>query len=412
LKVLRNALFWAKFLEMRIRETKSAGNVWFATVFPIYYAVRIHRRYRVLALPLFLYFLSPTYLLAQESEIDLITKGIDVDSVGLKSPDAVLLPIPIVNPTIGIGMAAAGGLLYQLDNDTPSSYSGIGGFYTDSGSWGIGIAQKTYLIEDMLRINASAGYGRVRLDFFGIGSGAGDQGLALPIEQAGYFFVPEVLYRIWDKLYFGLGFRYVDLETTIHDTGNHPSIPELQLDVVTSGVRLLAQYDARDNALNPHTGTLLELNSNFARRSLGGTFSYEQYSVSYNKYFSIAENKTFAMRVVLCHTSNAVPFFDLCTFGRESDLRGYITGQYRDRNLVATQAEYRWQFYERFGLVAFAGVGGVAPEIDGFDTGSLLPSAGLGLRFMASEEHDTNIGIDFAFGRESQALYFRIGEAF
>ncbi len=54
----------------------------------------------------------------------------------------------------------------------------------------------------------------------------------------------------------------------------------------------------------------------------------------------------------------------------------------------------------------------VAPKIDEFNTDNLLPSTGFGLRFMASEDHRVNIGIDYAFGRESQALYFRIGEAF
>jgi outer membrane protein assembly factor BamA len=267
-------------------------------------------------------------------------------------------------------------------------------------------------MEDALRINASAGYGTVKMDFFGIGNGAGNEGFAIPIEQAGYFLTPEVLYRVWDQFYLGLGFRYINLETTIRAPGDHPSIPEIQLDIVTSGIRLLAQYDTRDNALNAHSGTFFELNSNFARRSLGGTFSYEQYSASYNKYVPIAENMVIAIRVSLCHTSNAIPFFDLCLFGNKSDLRGYITGQYRDRNLVAAQAEYRWQFYERFGMVAFAGIGSVAPKIDEFNTDNLLPSTGFGLRFMASEDHRVNIGIDYAFGRESQALYFRIGEAF
>ena len=58
---------------------------------------------------------------------------------------------------------------------------------------------------------------------------------------------------------------------------NNPTwpTPELKLNVVTSGIRLLAQYDTRDNALNAHSGTFFEFNSNFARRSLGGSFNYE-----------------------------------------------------------------------------------------------------------------------------------------
>jgi hemolysin activation/secretion protein len=145
---------------------------------------------------------------------------------------------------------------------------------------------------------------------------------------------------------------------------------------------------------------------------LGSDFNYEQFFASYNKYIPIGDKMVIATRASLCHTSDRVPFFDLCLFGTNSDLRGYIGGQYRDRNLLATQVEYRWRFYKRFGMVAFAGIGSVAPKIDEFKIDDILPSAGFGLRFLASKDHRLNVGIDYAFGEDSEALYFRIGEAF
>jgi len=59
-----------------------------------------------------------------------------------------------------------------------------------------------------------------------------------------------------------------------------------------------------------------------------------------------------------------------------------------------------------------AGIGSVAPKIDEFKIDDILPSAGFGLRFLASEDYRVNVGIDYAFGEDSEALYFRIGEAF
>jgi hypothetical protein len=63
-------------------------------------------------------------------------------------------------------------------------------------------------------------------------------------------------------------------------------------------------------------------------------------------------------------------------------------------------------------MVAFGGVGEVARDPGDFNAQDLLPSVGAGLRFLVSEENRVNISIDYARGREGDAVYFRIGESF
>ena len=63
-------------------------------------------------------------------------------------------------------------------------------------------------------------------------------------------------------------------------------------------------------------------------------------------------------------------------------------------------------------MVAFAGIGQVAPSISDMNSDDLLPSYGMGIRFRISEEQRINLSIDYARGRDSDAWYFRIGEAF
>jgi hypothetical protein len=113
-----------------------------------------------------------------------------------------------------------------------------------------------------------------------------------------------------------------------------------------------------------------------------------------------------------CFTSGDVPYYDLCAFGQKSNLRGYVAGQYRDRNMVSAQLEYRGQFYGRWGLVGFAGVGEVAPSVDELDGEDLLPSYGGGVRLMVSRKQRLNVGIDYAVGKDDYAFYLRYGEAF
>ena len=63
-------------------------------------------------------------------------------------------------------------------------------------------------------------------------------------------------------------------------------------------------------------------------------------------------------------------------------------------------------------MVAFGGVGKVGRDLQDFDTRDLFPSAGVGLRFMASQKERVNLSVDYARGREGDAVYFYIGEAF
>lgn len=89
-----------------------------------------------------------------------------------------------------------------------------------------------------------------------------------------------------------------------------------------------------------------------------------------------------------------------------------MAGQYRDKAMLTAQMEYRARLWKRWGMVAFGGVGTIAPEFDQFSWDELLPSVGGGLRYMISGKKRINLGVDFAVGRDTNAFYFRIGEAF
>ena len=80
--------------------------------------------------------------------------------------------------------------------------------------------------------------------------------------------------------------------------------------------------------------------------------------------------------------------------------------------MLSAQVEYRWNFHGRWGMVAFAGAGSVAPSGSELLHSTTLPSYGAGLRFIASKAYKVNIAMDWAHGRDDTAFYFRIGEAF
>ncbi|HKU48293.1 MAG TPA: hypothetical protein VJQ58_15530, partial [Burkholderiales bacterium] len=113
-----------------------------------------------------------------------------------------------------------------------------------------------------------------------------------------------------------------------------------------------------------------------------------------------------------CRASERTPLFDLCLFGSGTDLRGYEAGRYRDKAMLAAQAEYRFPLAGRWGGVVFGGWGKVAPSFDEMDRQLDLPSVGAGVRWLASEKARVNLSIDLTRGRDDTSLYVYVKESF
>ncbi len=94
------------------------------------------------------------------------------------------------------------------------------------------------------------------------------------------------------------------------------------------------------------------------------------------------------------------------------DIRGYSEGKYRGDGLMAVHGEYRYNFKNKLGLVAFFGLGAIyGSDTESFDW-KTYPGGGVGIRYRAFKTVKFNIGLDAAMGKDDWGLYFRIGEAF
>ena len=170
--------------------------------------------------------------------------------------------------------------------------------------------------------------------------------------------------------------------------------------------------DRRDNLFYPRKGSAFKLGADFFAKGLGSKFSYQSYQVAFNKYASLSPRQVLAYRVMGCGVGGDVPFYDLCLFGFNNDLRGYYAGQFRDRRMFATQIEYRFELFPRVAVVGFAGVGGVAPEFSKFRGDELLPAGGGGFRLTVAKKNHINLRFDFGFGRVGHTFSMGVSEAF
>jgi len=324
----------------------------------------------------------------------------------------VLAPIPIVNPTLDNGLAVAVGELYTIDRGSPPSGTLGMGFYTSSESWGAGLAQMLHLDDDRYRALIAGAYFNVNFDFFGIGSEAGDDGESIPLNQTGYGGMVDFRVRLGRGWYAGPRYRFGRTTASADLSNANVTIPSADLHLRTASLGPHVERDTRSDQFYPRSGTWFDLVMGFAGEAIGGRRNYQVYQAAFSTYSSLSPRQVLAAKVNSCFADGEVPFYDLCLLGQYQDIRGYQTGQYRDRAMLTAQAEYRLELRWRLGVVAFGGAGEVAEGFDKFTGSSVLPSGGAGLRYRLTKANHVNLRADYAWGKNSSALYISIAEAF
>lgn len=58
------------------------------------------------------------------------------------------------------------------------------------------------------------------------------------------------------------------------------------------------------------------------------------------------------------------------------------------------------------------GAGQVAPDVNALRWRDVLPGGGVGVRYTLAKRNQLNLRVDYAWGKESSALYVGVAEAF
>jgi hypothetical protein len=332
--------------------------------------------------------------------------------------ESVVLPVPTSSPAVGTGLQVLAARFFRTDETSQASVLGFGAGYYTSDTWFTGVGGLLNLSDGRWRLSGGIGYIQANYDFYGVGTGAGGRDVPFPITQTGTGAFAKVERKVAEGWYVGAGYRYLDSEISLRGSApNYPAIEAVLREgvrLVSSGPTLSATYDTRDLNTNPSSGSYVSAEAILATQTLfDSDEDYQRVDITANHYIPLSEKYTLAGRLALCRASENTPFFDLCLFGTNSNLRGYTVGRYQDRSLFAVQTELRAQLRPRWGAVVFAGVGEVAPDFGEMNADDLLPAAGVGLRWMAAPENKVNISADLAWGKgEDMTFYLSIGEAF
>jgi len=322
------------------------------------------------------------------------------------------IPIPSYNESLGwsIGLVVAG--FYKVDSaDTisPESSTALFGFYAENKTWAAGFFQQFYLDEDRWRIKAGGAVADVNFQtWLGFPDWIGGGGTYIDYTTDVTGFMAECSRLAWRRVYLGAKYRYMQSETIFK--------VDLPIDASTgkrtfSGLGLVATLDTRDNVFYPIEGYHTSFWTLWNRDWIGSDQDYDIYWFEASGYHGFREKHVVAARVHSRFTSGDVPFEDESVF-YYIDLRGYTTGKYRADQRHTFQAEYRWNFLRRWYGVGFGGFGWSVDKISEISWDGILPSAGLGVRWRMISDPPVSIGVDYAWGKEERAIYFRLGEAF
>ncbi|NEU07868.1 BamA/TamA family outer membrane protein [Flavihumibacter sp. R14] len=327
---------------------------------------------------------------------------------------ASIAAMPLINysRTQGILLGALVSKYFDLnktDTISPSSNAGIFGVYTEQKSYAAFAYSQLYFSKDIWRITAALGALDINFQFF----------LQEPVASTGNFYdytseatlaLLQVQRNVFKRVYFGPTASYIKSTTTfeIPNASGADSVSKSHL----NNIGYIITNDTRDHVQYPSVGMFANFKNQFYRDWVASDFNFERYLLTYNQFFKLkkSDRHVLAIRATVNVAAGDVPFEGQTVVGGD-DIRGYSQGQYRDDQVYTLQSEYRWNFYKRWGMVAFAGVASAVSKFSDISD-TVLPGAGAGIRFKMLPAEKINIGIDGAVGKGDYSITFRIGESF
>lgn len=321
----------------------------------------------------------------------------------------VIAPIPFSNPTFDAGLILGLAYFYpqtaEQASTQPASVSGLGVMYSENGSKGAAVGHSGYFREDRWRFSGAYGNADLELPLLALDENSDVLNIDWLLDATLFF--AQGSRRVGQHWYAGVSILDVDVNQDFRVT-----ILSQEFDLLDSfrstGIGANLTFDTRDLPTNPYEGRYFKASANFNRESFGGDLGYDAYSLVFRSYHPLMDSLVLAWEVRACSRSDGTPLWDACKIG----LRGFASTDYMGKSSLSAQAEARWRFAERWGLVAFAGSGTVDNTLSGIRENDWVPSYGAGVRFMIQQEKRINLRLDYAKSRDSDAVSFFVGESF
>lgn len=325
------------------------------------------------------------------------------------------LPIakPITEPAVGYGVG--GGLMFiskPLGQAAKGlgrpNITGVGGFGTSNGSWGIFGIDMRYWARDHIQTLVGGVYASVNLDYYGTGNDSvlHDNPLRYNLQPAGGAGLMK--YRLGEsRAWAGVGYAFASTRVSFDAPDSQPAIPAYEK---RSNVGLLLTsltLDTRDNFFTPLRGTFLEAIFQPAATWLGSDHNFERLNLTAIQYLPLPYRLYFGLRGDLGASFGDAPFY----MRPSISMRGVAAMRYQGEEVAQLEAELRWQFYGRWSILGFIGAGDAWNHLEEGKQVQGVIAGGGGFRYEIARSYGLHMGVDVAGSRDTGAFYIQVGSA-
>ncbi|GHE49142.1 BamA/TamA family outer membrane protein [Sphingobacterium griseoflavum] len=341
------------------------------------------------------------------------------DTTAAEQSTLTIYPTFASAPETGVELGASILKLSYAKGDTLNRLSELQAFtfFTFKGQYGLVLDNAVYGDQDEWFFLGETKIQQFPLSYYGIGPATGADHPAR-VDAFQVLFKQRVLRKIRNNLFAGPEVDYQLLSGVKFEQPANASpypIPTGGEGTKNLGIGAGMVYDNRHNVLNVREGLFGELAYLKTFRGFLSDHSFGTVNMEVRSFHPLGKNKVLAWQLRGQFVHGDVPFNQLALLGGDRLMRGYYLGRYRDRNLLAAQAEYRilpFAFSKRLGAAAFASAGAVSPTWSGFQARHLRVAGGMGIRYLLFPKKDIYLRFDVGFTKEGANFYIFNGEAF
>ena len=326
-------------------------------------------------------------------------------------------PYLFYTPETNLAFGAGGIMYFRTAREPELNLSSVllSGYYTINNQYSLTLAPELYLSRNRYIARGEFNFGKFLDKFYGYGSNSEE------IDNPDYFtqnFGINLNFQADVSEKFEIGAIYDFLYANVIDKKNNPFLNNNSVlgseGGISSGLGLKLVWDSRDYVYLPTTGGYYIVSAVYYKKVFGSDFEFNDYLIDLRRYFKITQGHILTFQLYGNFARGFPPFYEMPRLGGDVTMRGYYEGRYRDRNFVATQAEYKTWLVEKWklGVVLFGGVGDVADELDDLKVRDFKYSYGFGFRYIFDEKERLTVRADFGFGKNTSGVYFAMQEAF
>ncbi len=366
------------------------------------------------------------HVFAQTDFLKRFIRRMYLDKDSTRKPNFILVPALASSPETGLEFGGASLLSFYTDT-AKHSITRVSSLYgyasiTTKGQEKVSLNATYWTPGNKWYYTANVSFYNYPFDFFGIGNNtlkANQETIEEKRTRLGGTAENLILKNVYAGFSAGV-MKYYYYSGTYYENQAFKDNPEIQDHgggSLAYGGGILV-YDSRNSNTYTTKGTYINTYCNlyqgvFSNNSYTGGF----FNLDFGEYFKLAKPLVLAFNLKeQSLIGGRSPFYLLPQLGNDALMRGYYTGRYRDRNLLAGQGELRYRLADRFGIVGFLGWGEVAHN--SFSVSALKPDIGGGLRYFFDTEKGLSMRMDYGFGEKvagearQQGFYIALGESF